>query len=378
MSTVERVEEVAQLFPANDAAKRPLIEQIHRRLQPLGDGQVPRLPVIPPEQLAQMLTAAARASAAQTTSSQAAAEAAEQISRIGEILRRLPREEYFRRLSNYQQQVAGDLMARLRLLQSLSNPEPPAVSDLTPSVAVRMIGRSGKFLLRVYGKGNIWNKEASERFVADLRSVDKDVTGNPVQVYEATRHMKRSYELAAVYSLVAICVLLAVEFRNLHYPLLAMLPVTAGMAQMFGLMGILNIPVNQANMIVLPLLLGLGAENGIHIMNDFRRRKETYRRMSPATTTTVMVNSLTTMVGFAALMVANHQGLVSLGRVLTLVMSCCLLSALVLPNLLVLFREKIAGAGPKPSSEPAPSDNVESAAAEPYEPVRPRWIDRAA
>ena len=69
-------------------------------------------------------------------------------------------------------------------------------------------------------------------------------------------------------------------------------------------------------MIVLPLIIGLGAENGIHIINDFRRRTGRYHRMSAATTTAVILNSLTTMVGFAALMVASHQGLWSLGRVL--------------------------------------------------------------
>ena len=58
--------------------------------------------------------------------------------------------------------------------------------------------------------------------------------------------------------------------------------------------------------------------------------------MSAATTTAVIINSLTTMVGFAALMIASHQGLLSLGRVLTIGMSCCLMSALVLPNLLLL------------------------------------------
>ena len=52
----------------------------------------------------------------------------------------------------------------------------------------------------------------------------------------------------------------------------------------------------------------------------------------------VAVNSLTTMVGFGALMIANHRGLQSLGRVLTLAMGCCLLCSLLLPNLLVLGR----------------------------------------
>ena len=71
----------------------------------------------------------------------------------------------------------------------------------------------------------------------DIRSVDPAATGNPLQVYEASRHMKRSYQQAAVYALIAIMAVLIIEFRNLHYPLLAMLPLGVGVLQMFGLMG---------------------------------------------------------------------------------------------------------------------------------------------
>jgi hypothetical protein len=52
----------------------------------------------------------------------------------------------------------------------------------------------------------------------------------------------------------------------------------------------------------------------------------------------VVVNSLTSMVGFGALMIANHRGVQSLGRVMTIAMGCCLFSSLVLPNLLLLYR----------------------------------------
>ena len=75
--------------------------------------------------------------------------------------------------------------------------------------------------------------------------------------------------------------------------------------------------------------------------------------MNAATTTAVLVNSLTTMVGFAALMVASHQGLWSLGRVLTIGMSCCLISALVLPNLLVLLPRSARGTAADDEEQPA-------------------------
>ena len=252
------------------------------------------------------------------------------------LLRQVPPQELAQRLSQFQQRAAEDLLQRLRLLRTAANPDSPALADLPESLVHRFVGCSGKFLMRIYAKDDIWDLASRERFVGDIRRVDEDVTGNPIQVYEASRDLKRSYQWAAVYALIVIAAMLFVEFGNLHYPLLAVLPLGLGVLQLFGLMGWLGIPLNSANMIVLPLILGLGAENGIHIVNDFRRRTRRYHRMSAATTTAVIINSLTTMVGFAALMIASHQGLLSLGRVLTIGMSCCLMSALVLPNLLLL------------------------------------------
>jgi len=111
-----------------------------------------------------------------------------------------------------------------------------------------------------------------------------------------------------------------------------------GLLQTLGLMGLLDIPLNPANIIVLPLTLGIGMESGINLVHEMRCRRGSYRGAGNAVIVAVVVNTLTTMVGFGALMIANHQGLQSLGRVLTISMGCCLFCSLMLPNLLVLGR----------------------------------------
>jgi len=120
------------------------------------------------------------------------------------------------------------------------------------------------------------------------------------------------------------------------YTLLAMVPLGLGMAQMFGILGLLDIPLNPANMIVLPLILGIGIDDGVHVVHDFRRQRGRYR-ISASTASAVLITSLTTMVGFGSLMIASHRGLQSLGRVLTIGVSCCLFTSLVmLPAILIL------------------------------------------
>ena len=276
LPSVERVEEIASALPPGIEAKRPVIESIHRRLVGL-EHALRACPLLP---------------------------------------------------APFRQQVEA--------LRAVASPEPPTWSDLPEGMVARFVGRNGKQLLKIYCKGDIWAPGAMQRFVGELRSVDPEATGNPVQIYEASRQMKQSYQTAALYAFSAVFLLMLLDFGSIWHTLLALLPLGAGMVQLFGLMGLLNIPLNPANMIVLPLILGLGVDYGIHVVHDFLRQPRGYQGISGATATALVINALTTMVGFGSLMVASHQGLQSLGRVLTIGITCCLVSAMIAPCLIAL------------------------------------------
>ncbi len=333
LPSVERVVEVASKLPDDVGRKGPIIQRIHRRLANLPQ-QVPQIPVTPLAELEQMLGGAKGMVASLPDADQAAAE----LQQLREMLSQMPPDEYQRRIAEYQQAMAGDLLARLRTLQAVSSPELPQLSDLPESVRRRFVGKTGRYLLQVYSKANIWDVGPMGEFVAQVRTVDHEATGNPLQVYEASRQMKRSFEQAAWYALLVIVPVVLLDFRRVNHVLLAGLPMGVGLLETLGVMGFLNIPLNPANMIVLPLTLGIGMESGINLVHEMRCRRGPYRGASNAVIVAVVVNSLTTMVGFGALMIANHQGLQSLGRVLTVSMGCCLFNSLLLPNLLVIGR----------------------------------------
>jgi len=334
LASVERVEEIASLLPPDMEQKRSIIQRIAGRLRSLPE-QPPQIPVSPQDQLLPMLYQLRTVLAAAPQS----AATARQLGALADLVGRMPAGEYVARLSGYSQRVAGELLGRLRLLRSVANPEPPQWNDLPDGVVDRFVGRSGKLLLRIYGKGNLWDVDATERFVADVRRVDPKATGNPMQVSESSRIMKQSYEQAAVYALLIILPVVFLDFGSLRDTMLAILPLALGMLQLFGLMGLLNVPLNPANTIALPLMLGMGVDNGVHIMHDFRSQRGRYR-MSHSTSVAVVLNTVTTMVGFAVLMIAEHRGLQSLGRMLTLGMAFCLLSSFViLPAILVLMTQ---------------------------------------
>jgi hypothetical protein len=335
LPNVERVDEIASLLPADEELKRPVIARVRDRLAGLPE-RPPQIPVDRIETLGETLAWAH----AEVVKRPGGLRTAWHIERIRDALRRLTPEECYRTVSAFQQRAAGDLLSRLHALAVVADPEPPTLDDLPPSLVERFVGSSGRHLLKIYGRGDIWNFESLERFVHDVRSVDPRATGNPLQAYEASLEMKRSYEQAALAALVVILGVLWLDFRHVGHALLAALPLFVGMLQMFGLMGLVGIDLNPANLIGIPLILGIAVDYGVHVMHDAIERPGPYR-MSASTANSVLVDALTTILGFGALMVANHRGLESLGRVLSLGVTTCTISALILlPALLTMLRSR--------------------------------------
>jgi hopanoid biosynthesis associated RND transporter like protein HpnN len=333
LPSVERVDEIASLLPVDEDLKRPLIERIQMRLATLPE----RPPEIPLDRLDQVGETLAWA---QTEASKrpGALRTAWHLERARDALRHLGPEECARALAMFQQRSAGELLSRLHALAGVADPEPPSLADLPPSLVERFVGQSGKHLLKIYGRGDIWDFAALETFVKDVRSVDPRATGNPLQAYEASLEMKRSYEQAALYALVVILAVLWLDFRSITHSVLAALPLAVGLGQTLGLMGLVGIDLNPANLIGIPLILGIAVDYGVHIVHDYLERPGPYA-ISASTANSVLVDALTTILGFGALMVASHRGLESLGRVLTLGVATCTVTSLVLlPAILSLLR----------------------------------------
>ncbi len=333
LSSVDRVDEIASLLPVDEELKRPTIERIGQRLAGLPE-RPPEIPVDRLEALGETLAWAQT----EVAKRPGGLRTAWHLERARESLRTKGPEECYRAIAAFQQRSAGELLSRLHALVAVSDPAPPALDDLPPSLVERFVGSSGRHLLKIYGRGDIWNFDSLERFVHEVRSVDPRATGNPLQAYEASLEMKRSYEQAGLSALAVILVVLWFDFRSIRYSLLAVLPLILGVVQMLGLMGLVGLDLNPANLIGIPLVLGIAVDYGVHVMHDFLERPGPYR-MSASTANSVLVDALTTILGFGALMVASHRGLESLGRLLTLGVTCCTFTSLiVLPAVLAWLR----------------------------------------
>ncbi len=156
---------------------------------------------------------------------------------------------------------------------------------------------------------------------------------------EGLKSLKSGFQWAGLYALGVIVLVLLADFRSARHALLALAPLAMGMILSLGVLGLCGLPLNPANMIALPLILGVGIDNGVHVLHDYLlRRREGQATISRAIGRGVLVKALTTMIGFGTLMVSSHRGLFGLGFILTLGVGCCMLTALVfLPAVLRLL-----------------------------------------
>jgi hopanoid biosynthesis associated RND transporter like protein HpnN len=241
------------------------------------------------------------------------------------------------KLAAFQQAFFKDLQDTFQAFKAQDNRAPLRVQDLPQALHDRFIGVTGKYLLMVYPKKDVWQRENQKEFIDQVTTVDPNVTGTPIQLYYYTYLLKRSYEEAARYSLLAIVILVLIHFRSPLSLALTLVPVGVGFLWLGGLMGYYGIPLNPANIMTLPLVIGIGVTNGIHILNRYAE-EQTPNILARSTGKAVLVSGLTAIAGFGSLILAKHQGIQSLGYVMSLGLATCMIAGLTfLPALLNLL-----------------------------------------
>jgi hopanoid biosynthesis associated RND transporter like protein HpnN len=245
-----------------------------------------------------------------------------------------------KRLQEFEERLATDLAADLRQLRDVAQPRRITLADLPPALRERYIGRTGKWLLQIYGKDCLWDFQPLEHFVKQIQTVDPEATGKPFGTVEGLRSMKNGFLWAGLYAFCAIVAVLLLDFRNLALAGMALAPLAMGVTLALGIMGLVGLPLNPANMIALPLILGVGVDNGVHVLHDFLAVKREGRRiLSHAIGRGVLVKALTAMIGFGTLMISSQRGLAGLGLCLTLGMACCMTASLIfLPAMLHVLK----------------------------------------
>ena len=210
-------------------------------------------------------------------------------------------------------------------------------SDLPRELRSRYVTPDGRFRVEVFPRENILEAESLKRFVKAVSALAPNATDAPVTIRGAGNAVVHSFLLATLYALLAITLYLLIELKRISDTVLVLLPLTLSLLMTGAASVILDIPFNFANVIVIPLLLGSGIE-GMYFIQRFRTDPPPSGNMlETSTARALFFSTLTTILSFSALSFSPHQGMASMGKLLTICVCSLMITTLILLPALLKF-----------------------------------------
>ena len=218
-------------------------------------------------------------------------------------------------------------------LKSLLEPEGVTFESLPDELRSTYIATDGRYRVQIFPKGGGSDGELLTRFLMSVRTVAPEAFGTPVVIYESGRIVTRAFAVAAGLSLIAITILLFVIMQRADDVARVMAPLLLAGVLTLGTCAVTGFKLNFANIIALPLLLGVGVTFPIYFVTAWREGEE-HLLASPAGRG-MLYSALTTAAAFGSLAISKHTGTAAMGILLTMALVYVLVATLVfLPALL--------------------------------------------
>lgn len=330
LPSVERVVALFDFAPADQDDKLAMIEDLRWLLGPellSADWTAPASPADPVVQSVQRLADAP------AMPGPGSARLADALARLGERLASADPGAAAGLSDALHDNLLGLLpTAMAPLTRALAVTAPVQLDAIPPTVSERWRSADGQrqWLMQIFPADDLSESDARDRFVAEVASVLPSVSGMPVIQLESGRAIVSAFREAMVLAVLGIAIVLVVVLRSLVDALRVLLPLLLGGAVTLASMVWLDLPFNFANVIALPLLLGVGVDNGIHLV--LRHRAGALpggNVLRSATARGIVFGALTTVASFGNLAFSPHVGTAGLGLVLAIGLSLIVLATLV-------------------------------------------------
>jgi hopanoid biosynthesis associated RND transporter like protein HpnN len=216
------------------------------------------------------------------------------------------------------------------------------LDDLPEKLRERMLASDGSARIQVFPSQSLDDHENFESFVDAVRSLDPMTSGVVVNLVDFGRSTLSSFRQALISAGLVIAALLWLLWRRLSDMALVMAPLLLGTAITVASMVLLGISFNFANVLVLPLMFGVGVDSGIHLVHRSHLPLPAGESLMGTTTArAVFYSASTTLVSFGTLTFSSHRGMQSLGITLTIAMIATVLSNLVVLPALIDLRTRL-------------------------------------
>jgi predicted RND superfamily exporter protein len=230
--------------------------------------------------------------------------------------------------------VTAPLRISLDLLRQELKPERITTENIPSDVAGEWVTTDGHARVQVLPKGDPEDTEVLRGFATSVLAVEPNATGPAVFLYEARNTVVRAFIEAGIFALSAIAILLWIALRRMGDVVLTLLPLLVAGVVTLELCAVFDLPLNFANIIALPLLLGVGVAFKIYYIMAWRAGKTALLQSS--LTRAVIFSAMTTATAFGSLWLSSQPGTSSMGKLMALALVCTMTAA-------VLFQPALMG-----------------------------------
>ena len=250
-----------------------------------------------------------------------------------------------------------------RLRRAASTRRPLALSEVPDVLRTRFTTKAGDLghVVIIYPSVGLSDGRNSMRFADDvgtIRTADGTVyhaAATPIVAATMLRLMISEAPTMVLLTVGIIVLFKLLILRRVLWVGMALLPLAASFVWMFGLMPLVGLKITFYNLVVLPTVLGIGDDSGIHIVHRYLEEgRGSIRRVLRSTGEHITMSAVTTMVGFAGLLTSMHPGLRTIGALAVLGISMTLVAALVVLPALLQWYERWTSPAPPASSKPVP------------------------
>jgi uncharacterized protein len=241
-------------------------------------------------------------------------------------------------LDEAQRALIAPLRTTLRQARRLLGPEQVSIGTLPPALKNTWMSTDGRVRVEVAPKGDGNDNAVLRRFVTAVRSVAPEAAGQPVFTIEAAATVVKAFLQAGVLSLVAIALILFVALRRWIDVALTLVPLLIAIVVTLEVCVLIGLQLNFANIIALPLLLGVGVAFKIYYIIAWRSGERNFLQSS--LTRAIFFSACTTAIAFGSLCFSHHPGTSSMGKLMALSLLTTLAAAVIFQPALLATQQQ--------------------------------------
>lgn len=238
--------------------------------------------------------------------------------------------------------ILFNLSYLLDKIHDLLKASPFQAEDLPEELKRRYVSSDNLYRVQVIPSESLLKFSALKDFVQAVRTIAPEATDTPVLLFETKKAVVSAFRDATITAIAIIIVLLFIQTKRIYESLLIIIPLSLSILFTLGTTVLFDIPFNFENIIVLPLLLGMGVDSGIHMVLRFRSIHNKQNILLTSTARSIFFSLLTTIVSFGSLCFSHHEGTSSMGILLTICSFYMIVTTfIVLPALLNFYKKRL-------------------------------------